>query len=89
LATNSPFSTSLPALSVQLNVDGTTRESASVNNDCDLQVRVDRWTDKAGKLVEKGLFVAKARNGRKDFRLDLHLNGPRYRFEDHSTTIPK
>lgn len=67
----------------QLNSDGSTRESASVNMDCDMHVKVDRYTDrKTHQVVDNGLWVYKNRNGRKDFSLNIYLNGPRFRFEE-------
>lgn len=64
----------------QLNNDGTTRESASVNMDCDSHLRIDRIKDKNGNITESGVFVAKSRNGEADFHLPLFLQGERFRF---------
>lgn len=65
----------------QLNADLTTRESASVNNDCDSHFRVDRTKDsKTGRLTEHGIWIFKSRNGKADLHMPIKLYGERFRF---------
>ena len=67
----------------QLNADGMTRESGSVNMDCDSHFRVDRTKDnKTGKITEHGVWIAKCRNGRSDHHLPLFLEGSKFRFAE-------
>ena len=67
----------------QLNADGMTRESGSVNMDCDSHFRVDRTKDnKTGKITEHGVWIAKCRNGRSDHHLPLFLEGSKFRFNE-------
>jgi len=67
----------------QLNQDGSTRESGSINMDSDSHMKVDREKDtKSGRVTEKGVWVYKSRNGASSFHLPLFLDGPKFRFEE-------
>lgn len=78
----------------QLNEDGETRESKSIQMDCDTHIRVDRLKEKikgkdgkmhpTGKIIDNGLYAEKNRNDEAHFSLPIHLLGRRFRFEDHS-----
>lgn len=56
----------------QLNADGTTRESAAVEQDADDVYRIDS---------EHGVYIHKQRNGPSGEFLPLFLNGPLFRFQ--------
>jgi replicative DNA helicase len=64
----------------QLNKDGTTRESASIESDADDVYRVERYKQQDGSTSEGGVLVFKARSGPEGFHLPLTLHGGYYRF---------
>lgn len=57
----------------QINKDGTARESAAPENDCDLALRVDG---------EKGVLIHAQRNGPSGEYLPLFLEGEHFRFKE-------
>jgi replicative DNA helicase len=66
----------------QLNRDGTTRESSSIESDADDVYRVERYKQPDGSTSEGGVLVFKNRSGPEGFKLDLLFRGKHYRFED-------
>ncbi len=64
----------------QLNKDGTTRESASIESDADDVYRVERSKNQDGSTKEGGVLVFKARSGPEGFSLPLDFQGEFYRF---------
>lgn len=65
----------------QLNAQGQTRESASIESDADFVARVERYKNPDGSTKEGGILVFKNRSGEEGFVLPLEFQGSYYRFK--------
>lgn len=73
----------------QINMDGTTRESSSIEADSDFVARVERYKQKDGTTTEGGINITKNRSGPEGFKIPLVLQGQHYRFSDTTSMFPE
>lgn len=71
----------------QLNRDGTTRESSSIESDADDVYRVERYKQQDGSTSDDGVLVYKKRSGPEGFNLPLSFYGDCYRFIDKEAPV--